>query len=185
MKYSLSRIGIIISLAFILWTSCYTLDSSANLNDDHNDGNIFVLYAGNGSLVPAKLSLADAISRKIPTILVYYLDDSRDCKEFSIVVSKLQEYYGRATSIIPVNVDSLPVKQKYQPNEVGYYFKGEIPQTVILDKKGKEIFNANGNTSYELIDDQLRKLFDLLPREESQELKRRSFNEFNTELVNN
>jgi len=171
-------------LTLTLWTSFYELKAKASLNDDRLDGNIFVLYAGNGSLVPAKLSLADARVRKIPTILVYYLDDSKDCKEFSIVVSRIQEFYGRAASIIPVNVDSLPVKSKYQPEEAGYYYQGYVPQTVILNEAGEQVFNAIGSVKYEIIDDELRKVFNLLPRTESTELKRRSFNEYNTELVN-
>jgi hypothetical protein len=184
MKFILQRFVLICVLAITIWTSCFNLNSWASLDDDRLDGNIFVLYAGNGSLVPAKLSLADALVRKIPTILVYYLDDSKDCKGFSVVVSRMQEFYGRVASIIPVNVDSLPVKDKYLPSEVGYYYKGQIPQTVILDGEGKQVFTATGNVKYEIFDDQLRKLFDLLPRTESETLKRRSFNEFNSELVN-
>jgi len=184
MKFILKRFALIVVLTFAIWTSCFELNSWASLDDDRLDGNIFVLYAGNGSLVPAKLSLADANIRKMPTILVYYLDDSKDCKGFSVVVSRLQEFYGRAVSIIPVNVDSLAIKDKYQPTEVGYYYKGKIPQTVILNDQGKQIFSVTGNVKYEVFDDQLRKILDLLPRTETQELKRRSFNEYNSELVN-
>ena len=32
----------------------------ASLNDDSFDGNIFALYAGNGSLVPPRVTLADS-----------------------------------------------------------------------------------------------------------------------------
>jgi hypothetical protein len=155
----------------------------AGMNDDHYDGNIFVIYAGNGSLVPPRLTLAESFKRKMPAVLVYYLDDSKDCKQFSIVVSRIQEFYGRAASIIPVNVDSMPVKSSYALNEPGYYYKGVVPQTVIINEKGKTVFNGKGQVKFEAIDDTLREVFDLLPRSESVELKRRSFNEFNTELV--
>lgn len=156
----------------------------ATINDDAYEGNIFILFAGNGSLVPARLNLAESRQRELPILLVYYVDDSSDCKQEAIVVSRLQEYYGRAASFIPVAVDSIPPKSKYTPEELGYYYKGVVPQFVVLDQKGKVVFDAKGQVAFEAVDDSLRKVFDLLPRAESPELKRRSFNEFNTELVN-
>ena len=157
--------------------------AAASIDDDRLDGNIFVVYGGNGSLVPAKLTLNDSLQRKMPTILVYYLDDSRDCKQFTTVVNRLQEFYGRAANIIPISVDGIPIKDQYTPQEAGYYYKGIIPQTVVLNQEGKVIFDGQGQVKYEAVDTVLRKVFDLLPREASTELKRRSFNEFNTELV--
>jgi hypothetical protein len=155
----------------------------ASINDDHYDGNIFVVYAGNGSLVPPPLTLPQSLQRKTPTILVYYLDDSSDCKQFAIVVSRMQEFYGRAASIIPVNVDTIPVKDNYTPQETGYYYQGIVPQTVILNQEAEMVFNGKGQVKFETVDDVLREVFDLLPRSESVELKRRAFNEFNSELV--
>lgn len=172
-------------LLLTVFTSLFVLGTPsayANLNDDKYDGNIFVLYAGNGSLVPPRMTLAQSLKRDKPSILAYYVDDSRDCKEFAIVVSRLQEYYGRAASFITVDVDSLPLKSSYEPSEEGYYYEGFVPQTVILDQEGKVVFNEKGQVKFEEIDDVLREVFDLLPRSESVELKRRSFNEFNTEL---
>ncbi|MBF2098511.1 MAG: thioredoxin family protein, partial [Gloeomargaritaceae cyanobacterium C42_A2020_066] len=55
--------------------------AEAGLKDDRYDGNIFALYAGNGSLVPPRVTLADALGRPDrATVLVLYLDDSQDCK---------------------------------------------------------------------------------------------------------
>ncbi|MEQ9353908.1 MAG: thioredoxin family protein, partial [Coleofasciculus chthonoplastes F2-STO-03] len=42
--------------------------------------------------------------------------------------------------------------------------------------------NERGQVSYEKVDDVFREVFDLLPRSESPELKRRPINEINTEL---
>ncbi|MGB3671066.1 MAG: thioredoxin family protein, partial [Phormidesmis sp.] len=67
--------------------------------------------------------------------------------------------------------------------EPGYYFKGFVPQTVIFNQAGEVIFNEAGQVDYETIDDKLRDVFDLLPREESLDLRRRSINEVNSELV--
>ncbi|MDJ0846044.1 thylakoid membrane photosystem I accumulation factor [Crocosphaera sp.] len=157
--------------------------ATASIDDDRLDGNIFVVYAGNGSLVPAKLSLKDSLDREMPTVLVYYLDDSRDCKQFAIVVSRIQEFYGRAANIIPISVDSIPVKDSYTKQESGYYYEDIIPQTVVLDGEGNKLFDGQGQVKYEAVDDVLREVFDLLPRSESVELKRRTVNEFNEELV--
>ncbi|MGB7441044.1 MAG: thylakoid membrane photosystem I accumulation factor [Coleofasciculaceae cyanobacterium] len=154
----------------------------AGLNDDRYDGNIFALYSGNGSLVPPRMTLAETLPRNKPALLVFYVEDSSDCKKFSTVISQLQAPYGRAASFIPINIDSIPSKSSYKPIEPGYYYEGLVPQTVLIDQKGKVVLNEMGQVSYEKVDDVFREVFDLLPRSESVELKRRSFNEINSEL---
>lgn len=156
----------------------------AGINDDRYDGNVFVLYGGNASLVPAKITLEKSLQQSDrATLLVLYLDDSSDCKQYAPVVSRLQAFYGRATYIIPVNVDTIPPKSSFAPTEAGYYYKGVVPQVVLFDRAGKIVLNKQGQVPYEQVDDILREVFDLLPRSESQELKRRSFNEFSSELA--
>lgn len=154
----------------------------AGLNDDRYEGNIFVVYAGNGSLVPPKEKLSTALVQHKPTFLAFYVDDSSDCKQYAIVISKVQEFYGRATQILPINVDTIPVKEKYEPNEPGYYYSGKVPQVVVFDQEGKVALNKTGQVRYEEIDDKFREMFDLLPRAVSPDLQRRSFNEFSSEL---
>lgn len=154
----------------------------AGLSDDRYDGNIFVLYAGNGSLVPPRLTLKEARDRELPVMLVFYADDSQDCKKYSITVSQLQAPYGKAAAFIPVPIDTIPSGQEFTPTDPGYYYQGFIPQTVILDQQGQVVFDQTGQAKYEAIDDVFREVFDLLPREESEELILRSFNEYNAEL---
>lgn len=175
----------LLSLVALLSCLCLigTPSALAGLNDDKFDGNIFALYAGNGSLVPPRVTLAESLRRERPSLLVFYLDDSRDCKQYAAVVSQLQAPYGRAANFVPINIDSLPLKSKYEPTEPGYYYQGLVPQTVLLDQKGKVVLNVTGQVPYEQVDDAFREVFDLLPRSESVELKRRAFNELNTELV--
>ena len=173
---------LIVSIVFYGSILC-SKPALANIDNDRYDGNIFVLYAGNGSLVPPRISLTESLERGKPAILIYYLDDSKDCKQFALVVSNLQAYYGRAASFIPINVDTIPVKSSYSPTDAGYYYQGVVPQTVILDRTGEVRFNGQGQVPFEEMDDVLRSVFDLLPRAESVELKRRSFNQFNAELV--
>ncbi len=160
-----------------------TTPAWANIDDDKYDGNVFVLYAGNGSLVPARISLADSLKAKKPSYIVFYIDDSRDCKAYSGVMSQMQAYYGKAASFIPVTPDSLELGRKYSNTEEGYYYKGVVPQTVIIDGEGKVRLDESGQVPFEKIDDTFREVFNLLPRTESVALRRRSFNEYNSELT--
>lgn len=176
-RFVLALIGV---LSYLLLLG--TPPALAGINDDKFDGNIFALYAGNGSLVPPRITLAESLKASKPALLVYYLDDSSDCKQYSTVISQLQSFYGHAANFIPVNVDAIPLKSSYAATEPGHYYKGLIPQTVLIDSKGKVVLNEKGRVPFEKIDDAFRKVFDLLPRSESVELKQRSFNEFNTEL---
>jgi hypothetical protein len=174
-------------LSVLMLLSCLlfidTQSAFAGLKDDRYDGSIFVVYAGNGSLVPPKETLSQALSEQKPALLFFYVDDSSDCKEYALVVSRVQEFYGRVTEIIPVNVDTLPVKETYSPTEAGYYYSGAVPQVVVFDRAGQVVLNKKGQIPYEEIDDQFRIVFDLLPRSKSVQLKRRSFNELNSELT--
>ncbi|MEM8830567.1 MAG: thylakoid membrane photosystem I accumulation factor [Cyanobacteria bacterium P01_G01_bin.19] len=176
---------IVISLLvlFLSFSGWCTSPASATINDDRYEGNIFVLFGGNGSLVPPRMDLPTSLAREKPAILVFYVDDSSDCKQFSGLVTRIQEFYGRAASIIPVTVDSFIDKEQYRPDEPAYYYSGVVPETVILDQKGKVVYDGKGQVPYEEIDDVLREVFDLLPRSESEVLKRRSFNEFNSGMT--
>ena len=173
----------IIAFICIFTIISYTPSAWAEMDTDRFDGNIFVVYAGNGSLVPSKITLKQSLERKVPAIIVYYLDDNSDSKKFATFVSTLQEFYGRAATIIPTSVDMILPKKKFSKDELGYYYRGAIPQTVIIDQKGKKVFDEIGLIPFEDADDALREVFDLLPRSESIQLQRRSFNQFNSELV--
>ncbi len=170
-------------LLLVCLLSLSTSPAFAELKDDRYDGNIFVVYAGNGSLVPPRATLAAALNEHKPALLVFYVDDSSDCKQYAIVVSRLQAFYGGVTEMIPVDVDSIVPTQTYDSTEPGYYYSGAVPQVVLFDQSGQIVLNKTGQVPYEEVDDQLRKVFDLLPRSETVELKRRSFNELNSELT--
>lgn len=154
----------------------------AAFDDDRFDGNIFSLYAGNGSVIPPKTTLKKSLESEKPTLLTFYVDDSRDCKEFSTVVSQLQAYYGKVSDIIAISADTILPDQSYTPQEPGYYYKNLLPQTILFDAQGKVLFNESGVVPFETIDAKYRQLFNLLPREESVALKRRPLNEVNASL---
>ena len=184
LKILLTRLTIITLLVVLISSTWWTSSALATIDDDRYEGNIFVLFGGNGSLVPPRMDLPTSLKRGKPAILVFYIDDSSDCKQYSGLVTRMQEFYGRAASIIPVTVDSFIDKDKYSPDEPAYYYSGVVPETVILDQKGKVVYDGKGQVPYEEVDDALRKVFDLLPRSESEVLKRRSFNEFNSGMTN-
>jgi len=179
-RFSAFALVCTVALACWLWLMPSAI---AGLDDDRYDGNIFALYAGNGSLVPPRVSLAESMKGGKPSLLVFYLEDSKDCKAFSVTVSELQRYYGRVASFIPINVDMLRDQNEFQSTEAGYYYRGLVPQTVIIDQQGEVAFNEVGQqVSFERIDDAFREVFDLLPRSKSKELKRRSLNNINVGL---
>jgi hypothetical protein len=179
----LGRSVAIACLMLVIVSVALGTNAWAGIQDDRFDGNIFALYAGNGSLVPPKVTLAKSLSSERPTLLTFYIDDSRDCKQFSAIISQIQAYYGRVLDFIPIDVDSIPVKASYDPTEPGYYYKGKVPQTLVFDISGKQVLDVVGRGRFEQFDDALRIVFDLLPRSESVELKRRALNEVNAELV--
>lgn len=171
---------IAISMSFVLIAH----PAHASLTDDRYDGNIYPLYAGNGSLVPPRVTLKQSLDRSDrPTLLVFYIDDSSDCKQYSSTLSQLDAFYGRAADFILLDVDSLPIKERYESTEPSYYYRGFVPQTLIFNQDGEVVLDKIGLTEFETLDDTFREVFDLLPRSESVELKRRMVNEVNTELV--
>lgn len=155
----------------------------AGLNDDRYDGNIFALYGGNGSLVPPRFTLAQSLQRDRPIVMVLYVEDSKDCKEYAAVLSRVDAYYGRVTDLVFTNLDAIAPKAQYDRTEPRYYYKGFVPQTVIFNEVGEVVLNESGVLPFEQVDDVLRDVFDLLPRSESVELKRRQINELSTEIV--
>ena len=79
--------------------------AQAVLNDDNYDGNIYALYAGNGSLVPPANTLEETLAEQRTAVIVYYLDDSAVSKRFAPVVSELQRLWGRGIDLLPLTID--------------------------------------------------------------------------------
>ncbi len=134
----------------------------AMLNDDSFDGNIFALYGGNGSIVPPRITLAQSLEKGRPAMVVFYVDDSADCKRFSPILNLAQGFYGKTVSLIAVSVDSLNLQKKsYAPTEEAYYYKGTVPQTVLIGSDGKVSFDRAGLFGFEELDTAIRGLLGL------------------------
>lgn len=173
-----------LAIAVLLALLCLPAAAIASLNDDRYDGSIFPLYAGNGSLIPPRVTLAQALSRPDrPTVLGFYVDDSSDCKAFAATLTQVDALYGRAADLIFISVDAISPQPSYAPTEPGYYYRGFVPQTLVFNQSGELVFDEVGSIPFEMIDDTLREVFDLLPRSESVELRRRMVNQVNVELV--
>ncbi|PZU92465.1 MAG: thioredoxin family protein [Pseudanabaena sp.] len=136
--------------------------AQAKLTDDSYDGNIFALYGGNGSIVPPRISLAQSLQQGRAAMLVFYVDDSADCKRFSPILNLAQGFYGKNLSLIAVSVDSLDLQKKeYAPTDEAYYYKGTVPQTVLISGDGKVGFDREGLFGFEDLDTAIRDLLNL------------------------
>jgi len=162
-----------------------TPEAIAGMNEDTFDGNIFALYGGNGSLVPPRVAFKDSLKQDRPTLLVFYLDDSRDCKQYASVISQLQAYYGRIVDFVPLSVDQIIFDETKDSTKAAYYYKGKVPETILFDPQGNVVFEGTGNIPFEQVDDALRDLFDFPPRENTQPRVPKAVNELNTELAPN
>ena len=115
------------------------------------DGNIYALYAGNGSLVPPAGTLADALADGRTSVLVFYLDDSADCKRFAPVVSELQRLWLRNIELLPLNIDPLQGREPDGPNDPATYWKGQIPQVVVIGPDGSVLLDRAGQVPLDAI----------------------------------
>lgn len=157
--------------------------AAAALEDDRYDGNIFALYAGNGSLVPPRNSLAEAMAAGRVSVIVYYLDDSAASKRFAPVVSELQRHWGNAIELIPLVTDPLQNRRDEGPQDPAHYWTGKIPQVVVLNSRAKVVFDASGAVPIDRIDQAISKATGIPLPEGMGESGLESFNELNREVV--
>jgi hypothetical protein len=139
-------------LALLLGLGLMPGAAEASLENDRYDGNIFALYAGNGSLVPPRSSLAQALEAHRTAVLVFYLDDSSVSKRFAPVVSELQRQWGNRIDLIPLVTDPLQGRADAGISDPAHYWKGEIPQVVVVDGDGRVRFDATGAVEVAAID---------------------------------
>lgn len=157
-----TRIAIACIALSILLGTFWGNPVQAKLTDDTYDGNIFALYGGNGSIVPPRISLAQSLQLGRPAMVVFYVDDSADCKRFSPILNLAQGFYGKSVSLIAIPVDSLDLqKSSYAPTEEAYYYKGTVPQTVLISGEGKVSYDREGLFGFEELDSAIRGLLGL------------------------
>ena len=147
---------------------------------DSYDGNIFPIYAGNGSLVPPQTSLKESLQNKRVSILFFYLDDSADSKALAPIIAGLDLIWKNNIDIIPLTTDELQNKDFTDPLEEGYYWNGLIPQTIILDETGSVKFDKNGLLDLDEVNKVISEIKGIKLEDSSFTVE--SFNEYNSQI---
>ena len=169
------------SIVAVLALMLMALPAQAIRETDSYDGNIFALYAGNGSLVPPAVTLADSQKAGRTSVIVYYLDDSRTSKAFSPAVSELQRLWGNSVDLLPLTTDALQGRATNDRTDPAHYWHGIVPQVVVIDGDGQLLLDEEGQVPLELINAAISQATGLpAPQGESMSL---SFNELNTEVI--
>ncbi len=168
---------IVVGLSLLLLAS----PSEAARDTDSYDGNIFALYAGNGSLVPPATTLKDALEKERTSVIVFYLDDSSNSKIFAPVVSELQRLWGREVDLLPFTTDAFQGNDSQDPSDPATYWNGNIPQVVVIDGKGTVLLDEDGQVPLQAINAAISAATGIeAPAQGSTTI---SFNELNTEVL--
>ena len=146
---------------------------------DSYDGNIYPIYAGNGSLVPPQSTLSESLKNERTSILVFYLDDSATSKQFAPVVSGIKLLWSSSVDLIPLSIDEIDNDDIKTYKDPGFYWNGNIPQVVVLDGEGNILLNKEGQVSIEEINTAVSTGTGLSKPEFDISIK--SFNEYNSE----
>ena len=169
-------------LASGLW-GLWSPPAQASLTNNTYDGNIYALYAGNGSLVPPRSSLAQSLSDHRTTVVVYYLDDDAASKQFSAVVSELQRVWLNSIELIPLVTDPLQNRADAGPTDPAHYWSGSIPQVVVFNPEGQVIFDQQGAVDVDAINTAVSQATGIPLPEGGTSSITESFNELNSEVV--
>ena len=174
---------LLLTLLPLPWLGFDVRPVQAALNTNSYDGNIYALYAGNGSLVPPRSTLEEAMAAGRPVVIVYYLDDASASKRYAPVVSELQRLWGNAVELMPLATDPLQNRADDGPTDPAHYWSGLVPQVVVLDGSGTVRLNATGPVELSRINAAISAATGLpLPQGVGQETTM-SFNELNSEVV--
>ncbi len=173
----ISKFIISILIVILSASSCYGARDSNSY-----DGNIFPIYAGNGSIVPPSISLRESLSQNRVSLLFFYLDDSSDSKYMAPIISAIDLLWEDKLEILAYTIDDLIDVETEDKKEPSFYWNGLIPQTVLIDKEGQIIFDQNGQVNI----DELNKYISLSTGfpEPDYNFTIESYNEFNSELSN-
>tara|TARA_Y100001970_G_scaffold50655_2_gene64094 strand:- start:2675 stop:3283 length:609 start_codon:yes stop_codon:yes gene_type:complete len=156
---------------------------SASRSSDSYDGNIFPIYAGNGSIVPPQTTLRESIKNKRIAILFFYLDDNANSKSLAPSISGLDLIWRNTIDIIALTTDELQNRLQEDPKEESFYWNGFIPQTVILDGEGNVKYNKNGKIDIDEINKIISDIKGIDYDKSSFSIE--SFNEYNSRISKN
>ncbi len=167
-------------IIYLCISLCINIPVYGSRISDSYDGNIFPIYAGNGSLVPPQTTLKEAIQNKRVSILFFYLDDSADSKALAPLIAGLDLIWKNNIDIIPMTTDELQNKDFTDPLEEGFYWNGYIPQTIIIDENGLIKFDKNGLIDLDEVNQVISEIKGIEFEDSSFSVK--SFNEYNSQI---
>jgi hypothetical protein len=171
-------------LALLLGVALCPAPALASLTNNNYDGNIYALYAGNGSLVPPRSTLEKALADQRAAVVIYYLDDDASSKQFAPVVSELQRLWGNNIELIPLTTDPLQNRADQGPSDPAHYWHGRIPQVVVFDPQGQVVLDAEGQVRLDAINAAVSQATGINIPEEFLTSTTVSINELNAEVVN-
>ena len=173
------------ALALCLLLALGLAPAAAKAARDTNsyDGNIYALYAGNGSLVPPRSTLQQALAEHRPVVLGFFLDDSAASKQYAVVFNELQRLWGRTAELILLPTDPLQNRQGQGAGDPATYWKGLIPQVVVFNSEGQPVLDQSGPVSIDAINAALTEVTGLKPQGDVTFSLNREVNELNSEIV--
>ena len=169
------------SISIILALLCFVNSANAARDNDSYEGNIFTIFTGNGALVPPPTTLSESLKNKRTSVLVFYLDDNSNSKIFAPVVSGIKLLWPTEIDLLPLTTDELKTKNRNDPTDPSFYWKGHIPQVVVIDKDGKVVFDEEGQVPIQNINEAISEATGLTPPDFTVSIK--SFNEYNSEAA--
>lgn len=179
-RFAALALGLLAALSTLLGGGSAAL---AARDTNSYDGNIYALYAGNGSLVPPRSTLAQAMADHRPIVLGFFLDDSAASKQYAVVFNELQRLWGRTAELILLPTDPLQNRKGEGPSDPASYWTGVIPQVVVFNAEGKPVLNESGPVSIDAINEALSQATGLRPQGDVTLSLNREVNELNSEIV--
>ncbi len=171
---------IIASFIGLIFLVCISVQPAYSARETNSfDGNIFPIYAGNGSMVPPASSISKSINNKRTSVIFYYLDDSATSKQYAPVISGLKLLWTTYIDIIPITTDELEGVNTNNKNDPAYYWHGNIPQVVILNGDGEVQLDKEGQIPIDQLNEAISKASGLNKPDFNITIK--SFNEYNSE----
>ncbi len=166
-------------LSLFLMLGSLASPANAARDTDSYDGNIFPIYAGNGSLVPPQSTLAEALDNNRTSVIVFYLDDSASSKAFAPVVSGIKLLWASSIDLLPLTTDEIQDNISTDPSEASHYWHGHIPQVVVIDGEGEVVLDKEGLVPIETINQAISTATGLKAPDFTITIK--SFNEYSSE----
>ena len=166
-------------LSLFITLSLFLPNAYAARDTDSYDGNIFPIYAANGSLVPPPTRLSESLDNNRTAVIIFYLDDSATSKAFAPVVSGLKLLWTSSIDLLPITTDELQREKKDDPRQEAYYWHGNVPQVVVINGEGNVVLDQDGQVPIETINKAITAASGL--PEPSFSITIKSFNEYNSE----